>query len=197
MPPTNVHVPDETHVMVCAHDMPVNVRALPRSGKQVALVSTPGQCAALAKNHGLVAVEHFQAKFFLQPLSRGRVRLHTHFTAKIVQRCVISGEPLLSEVGDDFTVIFEPVAQQMHNQNKTEREVILEVLPQETEETDFFDGNEINLGFVVEEFFELALDPYPRKEGAQFQPVCIGEAQDNRGENDISPFAILKNLATH
>ncbi len=51
-------------------------------------------------------------------------------------------------------------------------------------------GDAVDVGAVVSEFFTLALDPYPRKPGAEF----VEPAPDAASEA-ASPFARLKSIA--
>jgi len=169
--------PNDVGIMEFAHKLSVNVSSLARKGQVIDLISNQGELARLAQNHDLVAVLHFEASFHLTPRSKGQVHLNGHFTARLVQNCVISGEPITQQLRDDFTLLFVPRSQQTENQDDDDR-------------LEFFDGHSIDLGAVVEEFFELALDPYPRKDGAEFIPVQIGEAQEE--DKPVSPFAALK-----
>jgi len=176
--------PQASSIMEFAHKLLVNVSALPRKGKEFELVSDEASRCRLAQNHDLVAVEHFVAHFQLVPQSAGRVRVHGSFVARVVQNCVISGEAMMVDVQDDFTLLFVPQAQEIKGQT----EIILDVEENEEDMVEFFTGTHIDLGAVVEEFFCLALDPYPRKQGAEFDPIQIGE-------EEMSPFAILKKIS--
>jgi len=177
---------NDAGIMEFAHHVPINVQALPRKGKEVTLISSEDECGRLAQNHALVAVLSFNANFYLTPRPRGNVHLRGSFTAQVVQNCVISGEAITSEVSDNFTLLFVP----RQNQVPSDDEMILHFSPQDDDASDFYDGHEIDLGGVVEEFFELALDPYPRKKDATFQPISIGEKLQE--DKPISPFAALK-----
>jgi len=179
--------PNHLRIMEFAHNLPINVRNLARKGQEVTLTSNAAQRVILAQNHGLEAVEYFEARFYLTPRPRGSVHLNGNFTARVVQNCVLSGEALTAEVKDHFTLLFIPQTESGRNEN----EVILTLEPQEEDMINFFDGHEIDLGAVVEEFFCLALDPYPRKEGAKFYPTQIGQGQE---DEPPSPFAALEGL---
>jgi len=180
-------MPSRDHqTMEFAHKLLVNVSSLPRKGKEFDLVSDAPSRDHLAQNHGLVAVEHMHAHFHLVPQQGGRVRLDGDFVAKLVQNCVITGEAITQQISDDFHLIFIPQAQA----EKEQAEIILNVEAEEEDRVEFFDGTHIDLGGVVEEFFCLALDPYPRKEGAEFTSIHIGEGDDR------SPFAILKKISS-
>jgi len=55
-----------------------------------------------------------------------------------------------------------------------------------------FVGDRIDVGAVAEEFFELAIDPYPRKPGLPDEavPQVFGDAGDE-DDKPVSPFAKL------
>jgi len=180
---------NNAEIMKFAHDLSVNVSTLPHKGQEITLISNDAQRATLAQNHGLVAVEHFEMTCHLQPRRHGHVHLSGSFTATVVQNCVISGDAITNVVQDTFTLLFVPQQAQV----KKEHEIILTVETQQDDVTEFFDGTHIDLSAVVEEFFELALDPYPRRPEAEFHPVQIGETPE---EKPPSPFAGLKKLAT-
>jgi uncharacterized metal-binding protein YceD (DUF177 family) len=58
-----------------------------------------------------------------------------------------------------------------------------------------FEGDQIDIGAVAEEFFELAIDPYPRKIDAEY--IEIIEEDDEEVEDEVkpdSPFAGLAKL---
>jgi len=179
---------DGTEVMEFAHHIPVNVRSLPRRGKELHLKSNAYQRARLAQNHGLEGVDCFECFLQIQPRSQGHVHVQGTLSAKVVQNCVVSGEPMFQDVHDSFVLLFIPQTQDQQERG----EIIFDEKGQEEDDIEFFDGVQIDLGAVVEEFFELALDPYPRKQGVQFHPVWIGE--EMQPDKPVSPFAILKKI---
>jgi uncharacterized metal-binding protein YceD (DUF177 family) len=54
---------------------------------------------------------------------------------------------------------------------------------------DHFEGNEVNLSELIIETLALALDPYPRAEGASLDQLGVKLEDD-----EVSPFAGLKSL---
>jgi len=183
---------NDARIMKFAHNLPVNVHTIPHKGQEIHLTSDAAQRARLAHNHDLVAVEQFQASFHLQPRAKGQVHLRGEFSATIIQHCVISGEEITQQLSEHFTLLFVP--QMGQTQTKDKREVILDAYDEEQDNLEFFNGGQIDLGAVIEEFFCLAIDPYPRKREAEFHPVSIGAAQEETCSPE-SPFATLKKLA--
>ena len=54
-------------------------------------------------------------------------------------------------------------------------------------------GNTVDLGALAAEFLGLALDPYPRKPGAEFAALTEDPPGAPAAPSKVSPFAILKN----
>ena len=54
---------------------------------------------------------------------------------------------------------------------------------------DYFEGHEVDLSEAIIETVALALDPYPRAEGAELETP-----EEPSIEEEISPFAGLKSL---
>jgi len=178
---------NDNKIIEFAHKIPVNIRALGRKGQEFTLISQADERECLAHNHGLVAVNKFEASFYLMPRRQGCVHLRGHFIAEVIQNCVISGEAITQQIKDDFTLLFKP-----HTGSAPYRdEIIVDV---EEEDVEFFEGDEIDLGAVVEEFFCLTLDPYPRKPGAEFTSMQIGNRDSQAETKPESPFNILKKI---
>lgn len=104
----------------------------------------------------------------------GRVR------AEAEQICGITLEPLPVQIDQSFVVnLIEDAA--IANDPSTEVEVTLD-----DDAPDVIEDGRIDLGQYAVEQLSLALDPFPRKPGAEFvQPEEPAE---------ISPFAVLKQL---
>jgi len=120
---------------------------------------------------------------------QGGVALSGHLVADIVQRCVISGEEMQGRIDTDMDVVFMPQEAAIMADTPLEgAENAFDI--EQDDKIEIINGNIIDIGAVAEEFFELALDPYPRKEGVEFSPKLEVQAQDA----PISPFAVLAKL---
>jgi len=116
------------------------------------------------------------------------VRVKGNVKAKIVQACVVTLEPVESDIDEDFEHIFVPEDSKLARAPSVAAgEMVLD--PDGPDLPDTFTGDTIDAGAVVAEFAALAIDPYPRKPDVEFE----GHIED-AGENDRkpSPFAVLK-----
>lgn len=143
-----------------------------------------GERAALAKRFDLIAVEALTARVHLfRALARDGsgdvVRVVIDLDADIVQRCVVTLEPLRARIAErgvetEFALAAAPVA----------REVV--VIPDDADPPEPLDGDHIDVGELVAQHLALALDPYPRASGAE---LASGGLDGGRRE---APFANLE-----
>lgn len=157
------------------------------------LEATAEERAALASRFDLIDLEALAADITVEWL-RGRafLRVAGRIRATAVQRCVVTLQPVRSEVDSPFEILFEAG-------DRTGKEVVVEFgdvepLPDE----------ELDIGEVVAEEFALMLDPYPRAAGAAlkqagFGPGEAGSARESDGKGDAGtgsyrPFEVLATL---
>jgi len=146
------------------------------------------ELAGLAELWDVLSVEKLAADMKISRWKRDGVRVKGNVKAKIVQACVVTLEPVESEIDEDFEHIFVPEDSKLARSPSTDAgEMVLDPDGPDLPET--FTGDTIDAGAVVAEFAALAIDPYPRKPGVEFE----GHIEDT-GENDRkpSPFAVLK-----
>ncbi|MGH6860621.1 MAG: DUF177 domain-containing protein, partial [Phyllobacterium sp.] len=55
-----------------------------------------------------------------------------------------------------------------------------------------FSGDRLDVGAIAEEFFELSIDPYPRKPDAAAAPPVAVTFGDSDEDEPVHPFAGLK-----
>ncbi|MBL8584745.1 MAG: DUF177 domain-containing protein [Rhizobiaceae bacterium] len=173
-----------------AHDVssPVSFTAhvarLPKAGMPVVIDATEAQREELAAAHGLEAVSRFHAELLVAPWKRNGVRVEGRVVADIVQACVVTLEPIEAHIDEPVSAIFLPEASRLGREGFGDGgEIVLSVDGPDSPET--FDGERIDIGALAEEFFGLAIDPYPRKPGAD-SPLS---AQDGETELEKSEFA--------
>ena len=153
-----------------------HVARLPRKGMPVELEATESQRAALAKEHGLSAVRSFHAAMTVEPWKRNGVRVVGTVTAEIVQECVVSLEPLESRIDEPFQAIFLPEQSRLGRDGfDIGGEIVLE--PEGPDSPETFSGDTIDVGALAEEYFGLAIDPYPRKAAAELPRTEGGAAE--------------------
>jgi uncharacterized metal-binding protein YceD (DUF177 family) len=162
---------------------PIRVDQISVRGTDVDITADPGERAALARRFDLVELSSLAAHVRLKPIGRdGLVRVQGSFNADVVQACVVTLAPVPASVCEGFEVTFGPEATQEEGDD-------IEVSFHDEDPPDAIVGGAIDIGEVVAEQLALALDPFPRAEGARFdQPA---EAEEPEPERRPSPFAAL------
>jgi hypothetical protein len=153
------------------------VARLPKKGMPVTIEATEAQRERLAAAHGLESVERFVAELLVAPWKRNGIRVDGRVEADITQTCVVSLEPLAAHIDEPVSAIFLPEDSRLGREGFGEGgEIVLSVDGPDSPET--FDGESIDVGALAEEFFGLAIDPYPRKPGAESPAVLSGDDDD-------------------
>lgn len=161
---------------------PVNVARLPQKGMPVRIDADATQREALAKTHGLEAVASFVANLLVISWKRNGVRVSGTVKAEITQTCVVTLEPLEATIDEEVEGLFLPEDSKLGRQGfESGGEIVLDVEGDDAPET--FSGDYIDVGALSEEYFGLAIDPYPRKQGVQ---LGVGDA-DVEAEKDAAP----------
>lgn len=132
-----------------------------------------------------------QVRIVPDPAQASHFLLKGQFEAEVEQTCVVSLEPVRQHVGESFVRRFAPAAE-LDGSAGSEDEDDAEWLDPEAEDPpDSLEDGTIDVGAVVAEALALALDPYPRKPGADFPE---GYRPDPDGSDKVSPFAVLAKL---
>jgi uncharacterized metal-binding protein YceD (DUF177 family) len=162
--------------------VPVALHDVPETGRSFTLVADEHTRGAVAKLAGLRTLPRFEAQFEVTP--RGRDKLHVVGTisATVGQDCVVTLEPIENEIEEQVDLVFAPPAAPTIVHEEGER---VEVTPVDAPEP--LIGNSVDLGAIASEFLLLAIDPYPRKAGAAFEPPA-------KEANTEGPFAALAAL---
>ena len=166
--------------------VPLAVAQIPETGLHRDIEADQAVRAAVADVGGLRAVLLAQASFDVTPQSGGRFHVAGHVRARIGQTCVVTLEEIENDIDEPVDLIFAPPEQipQMAALVDDAKEGGEEV-PDPPEP---IENGMIDLGRVATDALLLAVDPYPRKAGAVFEPLV--EADDPEDH----PFAALKAL---
>lgn len=160
--------------------VPVVVAEIPETGLRLDLAPDEATCAALAMAAGVVALPRFECAFDLTWYGNGGVHVVGWVSATVQQICVVTLEPVQNEIEEDIDLIFtaaEGAGAAVDGGPAPPTDDALEPLQ----------NGVIDLGAIATEFLILAVDPYPRRPGAEFKPPATGEAQAH-------PFAALAAL---
>ena len=163
------------------------VSEVPPEGLDVDIQATPAECAALARHNALPAVHAVHAELRARPRRGNGLEIEGELRARLRQTCVTTLEEFDSELVEPIQMRFAPPRDETPR-NRRRHEESTEITLDE-DPPDPLIGGVVDLGAVVSEFFTLALDPYPRKPGANFV-----EPQPGDETQAVSPFATLGRL---
>jgi uncharacterized metal-binding protein YceD (DUF177 family) len=161
--------------------VPVRLDEIPETGLHLDLEADAPTRAAVAAAAAVNEVPRLAASFDLA--RHGREGMHVVGTvfAQVVQTCVVTLDPVENQIEEGIDIVFAaPTAL-----GPAAHEVNLGAEAVEPPET-LIDGV-VDLGAVATEFLMLAIDPYPRKPGAVFEPPQNADAGSH-------PFAALAAL---
>ncbi|MBL8578498.1 MAG: DUF177 domain-containing protein [Mesorhizobium sp.] len=151
------------------------VSRLPQKGMPVVVDADARQREALAEAHGVLSVERFHAELNVTPWKRNGVKVSGHVEADVTQECVVTLEPLQATIREDVTGLFLPADSKLGRSGFGDGgEIHIDADGPDSPET--FVGDTIDVGALAEEFFSLALDPYPRKAGALLDTEPVDDA---------------------
>ena len=154
------------------------VDEIPDSGLHVEIDAPDAVRTHLTGLAGLRELRRLSGIFDLQRQGAG-VRVTGQINARVGQTCVVTLEPIESEVQELVDLKF---ALSLAAGAKSEASEAAEEEPPEP----LSDGT-VDLGAIATEFLLLGIDPYPRKPGAEFSPL-------KSDDNTAKPFAALEAL---
>lgn len=162
---------------------PVSAHEPPAAG--VEIVASEAERAALAAENGLVGVDALTVTATLTPGAKGSVTVDGRVVADIVQTCVVSLDPVSQHIDEPFSVRF---VREAPPPPKPGAEVVFDA--GEPDPPEILDGPTVDVAALAEEYFVLAIDPYPRAPGVALSPELAGDPD----EGSESPFAALAGL---
>ena len=158
------------------------VTDIPEGGLTRTRKASADDCSALAAALAIPAVNGLDVSYRVSNLPGGGYRLTGELHGAVVLACVVTLEPVPGAVQDRFDVEFWPDA------GRRAAEAEQSVL--QGRDVEPLSHGVIDAGRIVYECLSAGLDPYPRKDGAEFgwrDPL-----QDRAGAT--GPFAVLSKL---
>lgn len=171
-----------------AHEFPrpISVLDVPPKGQHLRLEASPGECEALAARLGVDKVLRLAATLEVKPWKSAGICVSGTLDGEVEQACVVTLEPVTNALCAGILVYL--VGDDPRGARAAERELVVDPLGED--EPDVLHGSTLDLGELVVEHAILAVDPYPRREGAEWQPV----REDGDDEAEPGPFAALARL---
>jgi|TARA_R110000787_G_scaffold75826_2_gene167830 uncharacterized metal-binding protein YceD (DUF177 family) len=162
--------------------------------EKIILEASAQERAALAKRFELVLIDSLTAELTIIAASNGEVTVRGPMHAQIVQSCVTTLEPVPEMVEDEVKVLFSPhVSEEDMPSNPDDLEDLSEdeLMALLDQPEPLVDGK-IDVGEVVSQFLAVAMNPYPRKDGAELPEAALIEEEAD--EERPNPFAKLAGL---
>lgn len=148
-----------------------------RDGAVYELEASPAECAALARRFAFLDLAFLRAKMSVRRVKGGEgFRLHGHITARVVQSCVVTLEPVVSDVDARFDTLLLEESGNVGDAIDPEEDV------------DLYAGDAVDIGEIAAEELALSLDPYPRSpEAAAGTADPAGSGSESRIEDGEKP----------
>lgn len=165
--------------------VPVAVAEIPELGLHREIAAGLIERKSMAEVAGLREIALANAALDLTPMGGGRFHVGGHVRARVGQTCVVTLEPIENEIDEPIDLVFAPPEQIPD---------LAELVDEANEEVETPDPPEpivdgiIDLGRLATDALFLAIDPYPRRKDAVFEPPV------EPADPDAHPFAALKAL---
>lgn len=161
---------------------PLQVDKIPLGGIEEHIVASPLERKALATRFSLEDIPSLEAFLNVDRAEDGMLAVTGIVRAKVVQACVVTLELLPCIIEEPVDVLFAP--------GKSRDQDSETVLWNDLDPPEPIRGGVIDLGELTAQHLGIALDPYPRKEGAVFEGVkcCVRE------EKAATPLAAIKTI---
>lgn len=159
------------------YEKPVRIEDFSVRPKSYSVTFPPSALDKVAQRLEAEAVRSVEAAFEISR-SGPVILVEGHVKAELVRTCVSSLEPMDESIDDDFSFELEQVDELPDLAGEVEIDI---------EAPDPITGDTIDLAEQAIQQVSLAMEPFPRKEGAE--PV-----KDEAEQPSLSPFAALKSL---
>jgi hypothetical protein len=156
---------------------PIEVSRIPLTGSTETVVAEPSECALIARRLGLPAIHNLTAELMLTRWRGEGVKVAGQFVADVEEICVVTLDPFREEVRGVIERYFLPGVASVSDEA----------------DVDPLEEGTIDLGEPIIESLSLALDPYPRKPGAEFHDIA-DDSNPAADQGSSSPFAALAGL---
>jgi uncharacterized metal-binding protein YceD (DUF177 family) len=165
--------------------VPVAVAEIPEIGLHREIEASPGELRSMAEVAGLREIASANAALDVTPMGGGRFHVGGRVRARVGQTCVVTLDPIENDIDEPVDLVFAPPEQIPD---------LAELVDDANEEIETPDPPEpivdgiVDLGRLTTDALFLAIDPYPRRKDAVFEPLV------EPADPDAHPFAALKAL---
>ncbi len=158
------------------------LRDIPQKGIQSERDLTETERRAVKAEAGIHSLKSFRYRVNLKPEANGQYSLWGEIKADLEQQSAISLDVIPQTLEEKFELKFTP-----HDQRTSGPESELDI-EFEDEMIEYYEGETLDIGQIIYEYFIISLEQFPKKQGEVF----------NWADPDIkeadNPFAVLKTL---
>lgn len=154
----------------------VRLDRVPSRGLDIDVTATRAECEALARRFGLLDLPALGAEVNIRPGLGGVWTVSGRLRADVVQVCVVSLETVAQSLDEAFELRFAAAA------------VGKADVATDPDAPEPLEGETIDVGAIVADHLSLALDPFPRAPGVEYQP------EPESADDKPNPFAALAQL---
>jgi len=140
---------------------------------------------ALAERLGVPEVRAVRAEIALRLAQGGRiVLLRGRLHAELVQYCVVTLDPVETQVDEEFTRSYSTA------EGREPAEVVVEM--DEDDPPEPVENGQVDIGEAAAEHLALAMDPFPRAAGVSYEPLPeTADSEAPEGPRRPNPFEVL------
>ena len=175
----------------------ISCEKLPSGGKTFEIEASPEERIALVKRLPIDSLDFLTAEFSISPGGGGQILLTGRLRAAIRQTCVISLEPVVTDIDISIERTYSSSATSYWGQEEEPDEEGNSIRGGPTENMpeplEPLENDGIDIGEVASEELAVEIDPFPRRAGAELSVNAHITAQ-HQGEEAKNPFAVLEKL---
>lgn len=180
--------PDQSQGEMLPFSRGISTHEIPSHGLKDRIAFTKKQCLEIANILGIEDVSRFEFDYELKQTGQGRYRLTGDLTAHVTQQCVITLDPVESQIDEKLEIDLWPPADVEEAERSAEEEGRSVLL----DGPEPLLGDQIDIGQLAYEHLAASLDPYPRKQNAKFEGAFEDEQRDS--DDTVRPFAGLRDM---
>lgn len=167
---------------------------VPPAGTELRFEADATARKRLARRYDIPELLRLTGTARIRPYRKEGLTLDCHFEAELVQNCVVTLDPVMQNVDEKFTQRYLPehMAGPATALPESEREITIDINAEDAPEP--MEAGKIDVGEAVAERLALAIDPYPRKPGVDFEAPSPSDRAGDASESKPNPFAVLEKL---
>ena len=177
-------------------DRMITVDDIPEHGLEVSIDANDEERKKLASALDVSNIEQLKANLSLRRKAQNRVAVQGKYRATVIQACVVTLDPIMTKFSETLDAEYWPeeqIGELLGAEALSDDALDLE--PLAADGPDPIVKGQINLGQLLYENLATQIDPFPRKDDAEFdwKDKRTG-SEDLDDDPAINPFAVLKKL---